>query len=429
MFDLQSALSAWRREMASHEVMGVEELAELESHLLEDFDALCAGGHEAADAFDLAARRLGSCASLHAEFAKRDPRGLAHERALWALLGILAWMLLSGVWGLVAGNAGFFLSAALPEGWRGGSWLYGEDCLSEGYAIVLALVDLAFLYLVLRWLESPRSSRWLFRLRRVTQHPVRFAVLVVAALVVLTGVRWPINHLLVHMYMPEVFGHAALLSMFKSGILVLLQPLIIGSFLLRWRNAIRTDEDRKSAGDERIAPVPAACFWMLLGMVGYRILGSVLSVLQALLNVSWLSLRPGSWPLQSWLYDDRYRFSEVEASLLVLLPLAALLLLTRTLSLEWIRDRVRWVLHLMLRRRRFWAVYLLLCWLPVILQQATRFFLSHSVSMLDLARFSILSRWTNQLLALALLVGVMVTFLLLVKRRGPGTGGELECTR
>ena len=92
MFDLRSALCAWRREMASHEAVGVEELAELESHLLDDFDALCAGGHEAGDAFDLAVRRLGSCGLLHAEFAKRDPRGLARERALWAVLGILVWL-------------------------------------------------------------------------------------------------------------------------------------------------------------------------------------------------------------------------------------------------------------------------------------------------------------------------------------------------
>ena len=62
VFDLQSALTAWRREMASHEAVGVEALAELESHLLDAFDALCAQGHDAEEAFDLAVRRLGRAA-------------------------------------------------------------------------------------------------------------------------------------------------------------------------------------------------------------------------------------------------------------------------------------------------------------------------------------------------------------------------------
>lgn len=429
MFDLPSTLSAWRGEMARHEAVDVEALAELESHLLDAFDALCAEGHDAEEAFDLAVCRLGSCGSLRAEFAKRDPRGLARERALWAVLGILTWTLLWHAWGLVAGKASLLLAATLPEAWRGESWFYGEGAMSEGYAIALALVDLAFLVLVLRWFESHRSTRWLFRLRAVTRYPVRVAFSVVAAVLAFAGAHLVVNMGLVHVVMPEVFGQAAVLNYVESIVRTLLWPVVLGTFLLRWRKAVRLGGDLGQGETDATAPVPSACFWMLLGVVGYGILGGLLQILQALLNASWFGLRPDPWPLASWLYDDRYRFSEMESVLLVLLPLTALWMWLRTLAPAPMIERLRAVLRLMRRPSRFWVLFLALSWLPSIslhaLPPLMRLWIG---SVEDYAIHSLIGSQTSLLLSFALLVGIVVTFLLLVKRGGAGPSGQVERT-
>ena len=429
MLDLPSALRAWRQEMSGYEAVGVEELAELESHLLDDFDALCADGHEAENAFELAVRRLGSSAALHAEFAKRDPRALARERALWAVLGILAWWMLWKPWSLLLGQTYFLLPALVPQRWRGRSWLFGEEGMSEGYAIALALVGLAVLYVVLRSLESPRAMRWLFRLRRVTQYPVRGASLVVAALVVMGAVPMLPTSAFVRMYRPEVFVQAGLMGQVQHGVSLLLTPLVLGAFLLRWRSAVRTDEDRQPADGERDARVPAPLFWMLLGVVGYAVLSGVLRVLQALLNGLWIVSRPDSLKGGSFLQGHRYGVSEVEMVLLVLVLLTALLLLMRAVSLEWLRGRVGGVLRLMDRPARFWAVFLLFSWLPTVCPQALRIALASTTSLADIRSLMLLNAGTHMMLTLALQLAVLVTFLLLVKRGRSASGGEVERAR
>ena len=305
----------------------------------------------------------------------------------------------------------------------------GEEGMSEGYAIALALVGLAVLYVVLRSLESPRAMRWLFRLRRVTQYPVRAASLVVAALVVMWAVPMLLTSAFVRMYTPEVFGQAGVLGQVQHGVSLLLTPLVLGAFLLRWRSAVRTNEDRQPADGERDARVPAPLFWMLLGVVGYSILSGVLHVLQTLLNGSWLGSRPDSWTMTSWLLGDQYNVSEVEMVLLVLVLLAALLLLMRAVSLEWLRGRVGGVLRLMDRPARFWAVFLLLYWLPAIGLYAVRISLHLTTSPGDLWRFALTNSLTHMMLGGALQLAVVVTFLLLVKRGRSASGGEVERAR
>ena len=85
----------------------------------------------------------------------------------------MTWVVLWEAWNLAFGRASLFLAAALPDGWRGGSWLYGEGVPSEGYAIALALVNLTVLVLVLHWLESSRAGGGSFGC--VARHDIRCA--------------------------------------------------------------------------------------------------------------------------------------------------------------------------------------------------------------------------------------------------------------
>src|SRR6476646_4815090 len=74
MFDLTQAIAKWRKEMAAQGVKSRDVLDELENHLREDVGNQVGGGTDAAEAFKVAAQRIGQGAVLKREFAKLDRR-------------------------------------------------------------------------------------------------------------------------------------------------------------------------------------------------------------------------------------------------------------------------------------------------------------------------------------------------------------------
>ena len=70
MFNLESSITEWRRQMLAAGVKSPNVLAELESHLRADIRALEGSGKAADEAFRLAIQRFGSAGSLQSEFAK-----------------------------------------------------------------------------------------------------------------------------------------------------------------------------------------------------------------------------------------------------------------------------------------------------------------------------------------------------------------------
>ena len=70
MFDLNLALSEWRRKMAAAGIESGELLDELESHLRDDVEEQVRSGADAEQAFDSAVRRIGTARALRKEFAK-----------------------------------------------------------------------------------------------------------------------------------------------------------------------------------------------------------------------------------------------------------------------------------------------------------------------------------------------------------------------
>src|SRR5437667_9215593 len=69
MFDLDSAIEEWRRQMLAGGVESPDVLEELENHLREDFEEQ-SRTHSQEQAFETAVRRIGEARTLQNEFEK-----------------------------------------------------------------------------------------------------------------------------------------------------------------------------------------------------------------------------------------------------------------------------------------------------------------------------------------------------------------------
>src|SRR5579859_3651643 len=72
MFNLDRAITGWRRQMLAAGIKAPEVLTELESHLIDDFQQQIQDGASEQKAFDAAVQRLGHASVLKAEFRKKD---------------------------------------------------------------------------------------------------------------------------------------------------------------------------------------------------------------------------------------------------------------------------------------------------------------------------------------------------------------------
>lgn len=125
MFDIENAIKKWRQQMQAAGVTDKAVLAELESHLRADTGALVAQGKTEADAFALAAARLGSASDVQIEFDK-----LGRSRCwpvtvswiIWAALSLLqgVWLVFEGRWGFFAGLQFFSIMAGLLAAFMAG---------------------------------------------------------------------------------------------------------------------------------------------------------------------------------------------------------------------------------------------------------------------------------------------------------------------
>jgi len=84
MFDLKRELRRWRRSVSRHGVLSRDERDELESHLLEAFEANSRDGASPAEAFSLAESAIGDPNILAGEYAKsQQPSPRRLWRAFW----------------------------------------------------------------------------------------------------------------------------------------------------------------------------------------------------------------------------------------------------------------------------------------------------------------------------------------------------------
>jgi hypothetical protein len=98
MFELEQAISDWRRQMLAAGVKSPKVISELESHLREDIEQQMLVGLDAQQAFANAAVRLGHARVLKAEFVKSKsaPKNLDRFRLAFCLLLVAAVLWLSG---------------------------------------------------------------------------------------------------------------------------------------------------------------------------------------------------------------------------------------------------------------------------------------------------------------------------------------------
>lgn len=67
MFDIESSIADWRREMLAAGVKSPVPLEELESHLREEIEQQMSAGLSAQAAYELAAQRVGKAGTLKTE--------------------------------------------------------------------------------------------------------------------------------------------------------------------------------------------------------------------------------------------------------------------------------------------------------------------------------------------------------------------------
>src|SRR5262245_33454429 len=96
MFDLERAISEWRRQLAGSGIDSPDVVDELESHLREDVQREMRSGLSAQQAFNAALQRLGSREALKIEFKKSSGTGAWLGRLMGLtsiiLVAFIVWM-------------------------------------------------------------------------------------------------------------------------------------------------------------------------------------------------------------------------------------------------------------------------------------------------------------------------------------------------
>ena len=70
MFDLKTAISNWRKDLAHNESLSPTDIDEMQNHLSDEINNLTEMTLSEEEAFLIATRRLGDSTSIAAEFAK-----------------------------------------------------------------------------------------------------------------------------------------------------------------------------------------------------------------------------------------------------------------------------------------------------------------------------------------------------------------------
>jgi hypothetical protein len=83
MFDLEVSIALWRQKVQRAGIRSVTTLDELESHLRDDLEAQLSAGVDPAQAFELAAWRIGPPADLRSEFNLADETARTRKTACW----------------------------------------------------------------------------------------------------------------------------------------------------------------------------------------------------------------------------------------------------------------------------------------------------------------------------------------------------------
>jgi hypothetical protein len=134
MFDLDRAMSDWRRQMLAAGVKAPEALEELELHLRQEIEQQTQSGVSARQAFESAALHIGTASALSAEFKKIN--GTTRSKQMKRTLAILA-----ALFGTVFGGA--MVLPALAR-WRNTGALLPGPLLAGSALVIIAACALIY---------------------------------------------------------------------------------------------------------------------------------------------------------------------------------------------------------------------------------------------------------------------------------------------
>ncbi|HLX68433.1 MAG TPA: permease prefix domain 1-containing protein [Verrucomicrobiae bacterium] len=159
MFNLETFIAEWRRQMRAAGINSPVPLDELESHLREDIGQRIHSGATPEQAFALAVKQIGSGEKLKAEFSKvEDTKRMRAKENLrrWSIVigTAFVYLVLSSAWylGVRSGKleitgvevvlAAGAMAPMILLGWAGRSLAKTLPVISENWIIVIALATL-----------------------------------------------------------------------------------------------------------------------------------------------------------------------------------------------------------------------------------------------------------------------------------------------
>ena len=173
MFDRDEALTHWRNRMSTAGEIRNLELAELESHLIDQAEDLQQRGLTEEESFLLAARRLGDASALGAEFMKTSLRATFESPAFWMVAGCLAYFVVGKLlWTFQSVST--WLLLLLEEQPQRVGW-------QTALRVVIWLTPLALGVTVFFRARKSTSGRWQHWFQWFTANPIRRALLVIGA--------------------------------------------------------------------------------------------------------------------------------------------------------------------------------------------------------------------------------------------------------
>lgn len=185
MFNLDSAISNWRRKMRADGLKAPRVLDELESHLREDIQNQLRSGVAVERAFALAVSRVGAADQLKVEFAKirraGNPRGRENLRRWSVVMGTMfVYLMLFSTWYLGARSGRMEITildivlgvgAAAPMlvfGWLGRALAKFLPVINKNAVVLVAMGAIILLAVLFRIIFPAISPATLVRVQIVS---------------------------------------------------------------------------------------------------------------------------------------------------------------------------------------------------------------------------------------------------------------------
>lgn len=228
--DLEQQIRTWREGLIQQEVLGTEDLKELEQHLRDSLGRLKAKGLSEEEAFLLATHRLGTPTELATEYAKVACAHVWTRRVCWMLSGYLLIELLArGI-----GTTSLIVQAAVVA------------ATGNGYGI--AAVALSAVVWLVCWIEvlrrlyrSAKSSSTVIRWLEQLSSPGLSGV-VVSLLLFLATFRGLGSLVVMWLCSLQTLGEMAIVRAYTGPVISLLLPIAVLGLLLSLRKRLHAEQ-------------------------------------------------------------------------------------------------------------------------------------------------------------------------------------------